>query len=612
MQRSEVRTQRLLLHATSAFVLIASSCTAFREDYPEMRDPCEPINRAIWSVNRTLNFVVLEPVGEIYQTFTPHPIRSSIGNIRENLGGPLRITNQTIQGRWNEAGEETARFLTNTTMGIGGIFDVAGKMNLQSNTGSFIETFHRWGFKPDTFIVIPFLGPSDAVSMPGRILDNLADPSNYYGELLPIAYATRLDQLSDITLTTASFSRTEADCYGFVRDSWPYLARTSQPDWTPRGAPDFATLETLNAVRYGPQNPRFRAKGKKHFVKLDHTGRDLPYNAWIQKAPSPMVFINPGIGSHRESSNTLALAEMFHDMGYSVVTISGIFHREFMERGSSAMMPGNPRRDREDVLACYTAIHHDVMRKYPRAEVTRRVLAGFSMGGYATLQLAATTSKHRPGQLSFDHYLAINAPVDLKESYTKLDQFYDVIESWPENERATRFDNMLHKAASLANGQMPQSALPFDGEESQVLVGFAFRYILRDAMFSIHSRSPQPTIQSQGSRFRREATYRELMQISFEDYFRNWLTPTEEGRGLSQRDLLEKISLRSLEDGLRGNPHVTFIGNRNDFLLDASDVAWIEKTFGKNAILLPRGGHLGNLGEPEFMRLIQTIAETLR
>lgn len=575
-------------------------------------DPYEPANRVTWALNRRLNLALLEPVSDVYQAVMPKHLRRSIGNVRQNLGGPLRLTNQMLQGRWEDSGRESARFITNTTLGVGGIFDVASKMDLPGSRGNFNQTFRHWGLQPDTYLVLPMLGAADNVAAPGRVMDIAADPANYVSALQPVAYVTRFDQASEIAIQSAPVMRTEADSYALIRQAWPYLNRATDPDWSLRTAPDLASLESLGAVQHGPSDPRFLRVGKKHFVRLAHTGRDLPYNVWMQKDAAPLVFLNPGIGSHRESNNTLALAEAFYGMGFSVVTMSGIFHPEFMERGGSMLMPGNPSRDRADVLAACTAIDADVRRKYRRQEVTKRVLAGFSLGGFTAMQLAATEAEHAAGSVAFDHYLAIQSPVDLKGAYQTLDRYFEIPDSLSATERELRMDKLFHKTAAVFRGWLPEGVVPFDGDESRILIGYAFRMLLRDAMFSIHLREAQSGVSHKASRWNREPVYRELMAMSFDDYLTDWLRPMEIKNGTNEREMMRKINLRSMETALRSNTRVLFIGNRNDFLKSDEDILWLNGTLGARATWLPSGGHLGNIGDPAFLAVLEDVCEKFR
>jgi ABC-type transporter lipoprotein component MlaA/pimeloyl-ACP methyl ester carboxylesterase len=577
----------------------------------QVADPLEPMNRATWELNRGVTLGVLEPATNVYLTVVPNPVRRSIGNFRDNLTGPLRITNQILQGRWDDSGEESLRFLANTTVGIGGLFDVADRMNMPGSRGSFNQTFRHWGWQPDTYVVLPFLGPSDNVAAPARVMDVAGDPVTYVSGLEAVSYPARVQQLSDIIPQAASVMRTESDSYDLVRQAWPYLSRTTPPDWTPRGAPDFATMETLAAARYKPDDPWFVSRGKRHLARLPHTGKDFPYQAWMRNEPAPLVFLSPGIGSHRMSGNVMVLAEAIHNMGFSVVTISGIFHPEFMERASSSSMPGNPVTDRADLLATLTVIDASLHAKY-RGRVTKRVLAGFSLGGFSALQLAATEADHAPGSVRFDQYLAIQAPADLRQAYRTLDEYYAAPASWPETVRAQRLDNTFHKVAALIDQRPPEGVPPFNADESRLLVGFAFRIVLRDSLYSIHRRTPSDLVSAPTSTWRREDSYRELMNFSFDDYLNHWLAPEEREKGVSEKDFFHVTTLRPMGRALGANRRVHFIGNRNDFLISPQDMRWMDSTLGNRAIWLPSGGHLGNLGDPQFFEVLGDVMEKMR
>jgi pimeloyl-ACP methyl ester carboxylesterase len=442
-------------------------------------------------------------------------------------------------------------------------------------------------------------------------MDVVGDPLTHVAGLDDLVIAPRIHQLSDIIPQAASVMRNEADSYYFVRQAWPYLTRTTSPDWTLRDAPDLPTLETLGAARYKPKNPNFIANGKRCLVRLPHTGKNFLYQAWIQNKPAPLVYVSPGIGSNRMSGNVMVLAEELYSLGFSVVTTSGIFHPHFMETASSSSMPGNPISDRADLLATLTAIDAAIQEKYP-AGITKRILAGFSLGGFTALQLAGTESDHASGSVRFDHYLSIQSPVDLQQAYHTLDRYYAVLASWPEAERARRFDNTLHKIAALIDQRPPVAAPPFSGDESKLLVGYAFRSVLRDLLYSIHKRTPSELVPTPVSAWRREGFYRELMEFSFDDYLHKWLEPELLKNGLSKQSFFQATSLRPLERALRENPRVHVMGNRNDFLINSKDVQWMSSTFGERASWLPSGGHLGNLGDPQFFKSLSAAMEKMK
>ena len=210
-----------------------------------LEDPLEPMNRATWKLNRALVLGVLDPLSAAYVSLVPGSVRKSVGNVRKNLGGPSRMVNQVLQGRWEDSGRESLRFLANSTLGIGGAFDVAGKMDLPGSKGSFNQTFRHWGARPSTYLVLPALGPSDEVHAVASILDIAADPSNYIDELTAVGHVTRFDRLAEIAPSAAALFRSEADSYSLAKQAGPYLARTSPPDWTLEVPPDPARARPI-------------------------------------------------------------------------------------------------------------------------------------------------------------------------------------------------------------------------------------------------------------------------------------------------------------------------------------------------------------------------------
>ncbi|HSP42852.1 MAG TPA: MlaA family lipoprotein [Luteolibacter sp.] len=572
-----------------------------------LEDPLEPANRATWQLNRALVLGVLDPLSAAYVSLVPGSVRKSVGNVRKNLGGPARVVNQVLQGRWEDSGRESVRFLTNSTIGIGGAFDVAGKMDLPGSKADFNQTFRHWGMRPTTYLVLPALGPSDEVHALASLFDIAADPSNYIADLAAVGHATRFDRLSEIAPSAAAMFRSEADSYSLGKQAGPYLARTTPPDWTLEVPPDPATLDSLNAALARLQDPLFVHHSRTGKARISATGEHLPYSLWMQDKPAPIVYLAPGVGSHRLSSNTLVLAEAIHRMGFSVATISGVFHPEFMEHASTAPMPGNPVWDRADMLAAWTAVDASIQRKFPD-RVTRRTLAGFSLGGFMAMQLAGTEDRHAAGSVQFDRYVAIQTPVDLPHAYTTLDDYADVPNRWPEDEREQRIDKVFHKAVAIFDGGPPSGVAPFDANESKFLVGYSFRRVLRDAIFSLQQRGLCDGLCDEGSTWRREPIYDQLMDIRFDEYHHDWLRPAEKQRGISEVSLDQATDLQHLGSALRRHSDVRIIENRNDFLLSAADRKWLDRTFGDRITWLPGGGHLGNLSDPA---LRQALARAL-
>ncbi len=154
-------------------------------DAPSMRthDPFERINRFTYRVNARFDEGVFLPVANGYRRL-PRPVRSGVHNFFGNLGEIGNTLNFTLQGRPGHGLRSLGRFAVNTTLGIGGLFDVAKKFRLTHAPTGFGTTLAKWGMRPGPYLVLPLIGPStlrDTVGLGGDFgLAYAADPGGFY------------------------------------------------------------------------------------------------------------------------------------------------------------------------------------------------------------------------------------------------------------------------------------------------------------------------------------------------------------------------------------------------------------------------------------------------
>jgi hypothetical protein len=211
--------------------------------------------------------------------------------------------------------------------------------------------------------------------------------------------------------------------------------------------------------------------------------------------------------------------------------------------------------------------------------------------------------------VKFERYVAIDSPIDLRYGATNLDGFYQEPLTWPPEERNANIENMLLKVVAISE-QSPQSGcfLPFNAIESKFLISMALRLTLRDVVFNSQLRHNQSVLKQPLEKSKRRAAYEEIMQYSFSDYIDKFAIPYNKTKGI---DLMDPVIVRNATDlraytaELQLNPRIRVIANRNDFLLAAEDLAWIEATFAPaHVVLFEHGGHLGNLSEPVVQQAI--------
>jgi phospholipid-binding lipoprotein MlaA len=130
-------------------------------DAPSMYtyDPLERFNRAVYRFNARFDEAIFLPVADTYRRM-PSPIRSGVRNFFDNLSEPKNIVNYLLQLRPENGLRSLGRFAINSTAGLGGLFDVATRLKLESEPSGFSTTLSRWGMHPGPYLVIPILGPS--------------------------------------------------------------------------------------------------------------------------------------------------------------------------------------------------------------------------------------------------------------------------------------------------------------------------------------------------------------------------------------------------------------------------------------------------------------------
>lgn len=245
------------------------------------------------------------------------------------------------------------------------------------------------------------------------------------------------------------------------------------------------------------------------------------------------------------------------------------------------------------------------------------------MGGFQTLTLAvelqksaatAATGSDRVKPLSFERYIAINPPVDLHYGMAKLDSFQEAPAEWPEAVRQQRINNTLHKVAAMMTAPVPaKGAVPIDGIESRYLIGLAFRLTLRNAIYASQRRNDMGLLAQPLSGWKRDAVYKEIMAISFAEYYKSFVLPYYRSTGVDTRQFERDGSLQRGAPELARMRNTHVITSSNDFLLSPDHVAWLRRTFGpKRLTLLQHGGHMGAFADPAFHELVASKLADLK
>ncbi|WPP45775.1 serine/threonine protein kinase [Pseudomonas sp. AN-1] len=344
--------------------------------------------------------------------------------------------------------------------------------------------------------------------------------------------------------------------------------------------------------------------------------RELPDNFWAvkklryrlarQAGPAPLVFIISGTGAHYANGKTEELKRLYYGAGYHVVQLSSPTSYDFMAAASRHATPGISDRDAIDLYRVMERIREQ-QRDLP---VTDWYLTGYSLGGLHAAFVSRLDEERQA--FNFRRVLLINPPVNLYTSVSNLDRlvqtevrgidstrtFYDLVlgklARYFEERGAVEID-----AAMLYDFQ--QSRQRLSDEEMAMLIGAAFRFAAADIAFTsdlINRRGvvlPPTYPMDEGTSL--TPFFKRALLCDFECYIREQLLPywRAQGDGNSLLQLIDQVSLYSLQGYLAGSDKIAVFHNRDDLILGPGDLGFLRRTLGARLTLFPRGGHCGNM-----------------
>lgn len=223
------------------------------------KDPLEGMNRGIYKFNDVTDKAILKPVAKAYKFVTPTPVRIGFNNFFSNLTSITTVLNDLLQLKFANAFTDAGRFVINTTFGLAGFIDVAGKDNIPKHQEDFGQTLGYWGVGNGAYLVLPLLGPSSIRDTTGLVFDTTTtDPVTYLhniGQIRlqnQIVAARIIDKRTDLLTASDLVDEASLDPYAFTRDA--YLQRRASlvqdglvPDEFIKD--DFEEIDSENAVK---------------------------------------------------------------------------------------------------------------------------------------------------------------------------------------------------------------------------------------------------------------------------------------------------------------------------------------------------------------------------
>ena len=594
-------------------------------------DSWHGFNHAMFVVQDVAIEYAAKPLNYVYCSILPKPLINGIDNALDNSEYPVRFFSTLFRGECGCAWDETKRFVLNTALGIGGLFDAAKNwFGVFSTDASLSGALAAWGVPKGNSLILPFVPRSNVRDCVGYALDFGLDPKTYIDIFFPtgiwIGWTTAfwpnyMAMGMDPWNANVKSSSSPYDAYRQMIAAkslldeklavYRYLNElvanedgTRRPpvrepiprpdglkgrwkdiaDYEPR-AP---AIDTLRQRLFAPTrdddfwwmrssvfNGDFAKEVKVRSVSVDTNFPSAVYGFVPSEGRHDrLVFVIPGIGGEFNADSTLAMAELLHDAGVDVVTFDDPFHWRYATTVNKGILPGDFPEDARRLAALMRAVLDD-LAKDGLAEDPEVSIVGWSMGGIFTAYLAELEGR---GELGFavGSMLAVNPPVDSEHALSAIDSLLGSSRSWSR-------EQALEKFVDVAPRIFVWDELMFDvtpdisEEDAGYVVGAMLVATIPELVGCVeHAKST----------------------VSFRQYFNQHVK--DQGRSDRPADSALHVGLKSLENVLRGNPRLKVIHTRDDFLLDAGDRDYLDDALGDRITWFSAGAHCGMLYTREF------------
>lgn len=616
-------------------------------DYARMyvgEDKYEKFNRKMFNLNSKLNKFVARPVHIIWSSIMPKYGMDRIRDVYNNIEYPKRLVSCLLQKDGKGIKTETARFLTNTTIGLGGLFDPADKIfKIKPTNENMEQALCRCKMNSGSYLVMPCINSCTPRSLCGRALEAALDPAVYLASPLTsiIKFGLMVNRTSYMQPLAKMIETNYADPYdihkklfgleNYIRNS--NYDRNVQLSEKSENAENFDDIEgfltgasadvteqkevepDILLEDYKIQSPvvdsmktalfedksinksmwnelsiwnhSFAKRVKTASVEVTE-GRDkYQFKYILQKDKSaPLVIIYPSIGEGAGAHHSIVFAKMFYDEGCSVVMPGSHFHWEFVKSMPEGYTPGLPYKDVDNIRLVTSKILGFLENKY-ECKFNDKTIVGTSFGALATLFVA--DKEKNDNMLGINKFIAICPPIKLNYALEQLDKNAEVFNQNSQEVKdktaitAAKLLNVLDVKNSLKDKAI--DTLPFSDEEGKLITSFILRQKLSDLIYTIEQVSPKD----------KTDIYESINNMSYRDYAEKYLLSDE-----TFDEIEYKASLYSLKDYLENSDNYRIYHSLDDYFINKPQLAKL-KDISKNKITCFNcGSHLGFLYRKEF------------
>jgi len=334
--------------------------------------------------------------------------------------------------------------------------------------------------------------------------------------------------------------------------------------------------------------------------------RGLRYTVAFQDRKAPLIFLIAGTGGSSKSAKMVALITNMYHAGFHVIALPSPTFSNFIINASTTHVPGNLPEDADDL---YRVMEQIWKVSKGRIEVTDFSLAGYSLGGTEAAFVARLDEERKV--FDFRRVLMLNPAVSLYNSVSRIEGLLDRIPGGPRRIGAFYNRVMAKSTEFYRKGDFvaidddflfaAYQAQILNREEAGGMIAVTFRISSAGMIFAsdvmTHGGYVVPKNRELKTSDSLEDYFWTCLHISFLDYFNEYFFPYFQNRrpGLTKEELLETLSLRSIESYLASSAKIGVITNEDDFMLAPGELDYLRRVFGPRLKVYPRGGHLGNL-----------------
>ena len=333
---------------------------------------------------------------------------------------------------------------------------------------------------------------------------------------------------------------------------------------------------------------------------------ELRYSEALQKGPAPLVFLIAGTGAAYNGGKNVNMARAFYQAGFHVVSISSPTSMNFIVAASKSGVPGHAVEDAEDIYRVMERIWDTLKDKI---EVTDFYVTGYSLGGFNAAFV--TWLDETKQTFNFRKALLINPPVRLYDSISLLDRMLENIpggiDNFPQfyNRLVAQLTRVYKKSHTVNMGDdflyKAFEAVNPDTEELAALIGVSFRISSANMAYTSDLMTNFGYIKPENITMTRNSSTNVFNKVShrlgFTDFYHVYFFPYQQAKqpALSRSELIDAMSLASIEDYLRSAEKIEVMHNMDDIILEPGEIDFFPRVFGDRATIYPRGGHCGNM-----------------